>query len=798
MSTTLDIFISSKMVELKPERDALYALLPTLDYGDIKLRAWVFEEDAPAAEQSIRQIYLKALQNSALYIGLFWNQYGEWTIDEFDRAGEWGIERHIYVKDVDADQRVPELTNFLNKNGDVQHGLTAKWFKTTDELLAAVKQTLDEWVKIYRSGPKGDATGYLYKTAPEIVERADKLIGRDDLITKVEKLLHANGKVLLQGFSGTGKTALAAEIAAQHAPVLWVRAGRHDSAALFEALARPFDVQMEMAKQSEDGKIRLLRSLLISQGIKLLVVDDVWNGQALQAVIKAVPPTIPLFVTSRRRYGVDEIIKIDDLVPEKAVELLSFHARKDHTQDSSAFDLCKFLGHLAFAVRIAGITLKMRTWKPDELQQRINNPAELALPLDLHEPGRENVAKLIQVSLDAVDDETKTVFLVCGAFFDTTFTMELLWRYFAGEPEVSDEMLAQIRTANPQLPDDMPADELRPLIQNTIMAQQDTRSLNDILTRLADSGLIDYIPETDDRIPHYRLHDLAYSYAAAQNDADRRSRALDACLLYMRRYTEPSPQTFRNMRPVLDNLLGASAWAFAAGRYAESEDFAWKLYIEGSNILDYDCFYITALALLKRSVKAAQQRGDKSQEGKHHNHLGTAYHKLGNYNLAIEQYEDALEISRSLGDQRAEGNALGNLGIAYDGLGDYPRAIKQFEATLAIARTIGNPHAEGNALGNLGNAYLNLKDYTRAIEHHQAALAIRRAIGERQAESNHISKMEKAYDTRRNYPRALDFFSQSRAIFAALGLQHLVEQTDRNITISRARMEKQPPPNAPE
>jgi hypothetical protein len=49
MTTTLDVFISSKMVELKAERDALYDLLPTLDYGDIKLHAWVFEEDAPAS-----------------------------------------------------------------------------------------------------------------------------------------------------------------------------------------------------------------------------------------------------------------------------------------------------------------------------------------------------------------------------------------------------------------------------------------------------------------------------------------------------------------------------------------------------------------------------------------------------------------------------------------------------------------------------------------------------------------------------------------------------------------------------
>ena len=77
VSTTLDVFISSKMQELKPERDALFALLKGLDYGDIKLNAWVFEQDAPASSRTIRDIYLRALQNSALYIGLLWNEFGD-------------------------------------------------------------------------------------------------------------------------------------------------------------------------------------------------------------------------------------------------------------------------------------------------------------------------------------------------------------------------------------------------------------------------------------------------------------------------------------------------------------------------------------------------------------------------------------------------------------------------------------------------------------------------------------------------------------------------------------------------
>jgi tetratricopeptide (TPR) repeat protein len=68
--------------------------------------------------------------------------------------------------------------------------------------------------------------------------------------------------------------------------------------------------------------------------------------------------------------------------------------------------------------------------------------------------------------------------------------------------------------------------------------------------------------------------------------------------------------------------------------------------------------------------------------------------------------------------------ALGNLGIAYDSLGQYERAIDFYEQHLAIAREIGDRAGEGRALGNLGNAYYNLGQYDRALEQYGQAVAL--------------------------------------------------------------------------
>ncbi|GIV81058.1 MAG: hypothetical protein KatS3mg051_0412 [Anaerolineae bacterium] len=64
MTAPLYVFVSSKMRELAAERQALRELIPALSNDVVTLQAWVFEEDAPATDRSIRQVYLDALKRS--------------------------------------------------------------------------------------------------------------------------------------------------------------------------------------------------------------------------------------------------------------------------------------------------------------------------------------------------------------------------------------------------------------------------------------------------------------------------------------------------------------------------------------------------------------------------------------------------------------------------------------------------------------------------------------------------------------------------------------------------------------
>jgi eukaryotic-like serine/threonine-protein kinase len=147
----LRVFVSSKMQELAPERQALKAALDAL-----KVDAWVFEQDAGARPVSIEKAFLEEVEAADLYIGLFWKGYGDYTIEEYEHARRLGKDCLIYEKRAALNgQRDPRLQEFLDRLGNVEKGLTIKWFDDSLQLSEAIKDDVQRLqAKIYRERSK--------------------------------------------------------------------------------------------------------------------------------------------------------------------------------------------------------------------------------------------------------------------------------------------------------------------------------------------------------------------------------------------------------------------------------------------------------------------------------------------------------------------------------------------------------------------------------------------------------------------------------------------------------------------
>jgi len=171
-----------------------------------------------------------------------------------------------------------------------------------------------------------------------------------------------------------------------------------------------------------------------------------------------------------------------------------------------------------------------------------------------------------------------------------------------------------------------------------------------------------------------------------------------------------------------------------------------------------------ALNFWQQALPIYRALKNRQGEGWTLGNLGMAYQSLGNYAKAIEYAQQHLAITREIKDRQTEGLALADLGRAYYSLGNWAKTIEYSQQSLAIAREIKDRKTEGWALGNLGRAYLYLGNSAKAIEYTQQQLAIARSIKDRKVEGNALGNLGVAYNSLGNYVQAIEYSQLSLAI----------------------------------
>jgi tetratricopeptide (TPR) repeat protein len=69
--------------------------------------------------------------------------------------------------------------------------------------------------------------------------------------------------------------------------------------------------------------------------------------------------------------------------------------------------------------------------------------------------------------------------------------------------------------------------------------------------------------------------------------------------------------------------------------------------------------------------------------------LGSAYHSLGQYQQAIEFYQQSLAIKREIGDRRGEAKAWFNLGLALENVKRESDAVDAYRNARELYQAMG-------------------------------------------------------------------------------------------------------------
>jgi len=132
--------------------------------------------------------------------------------------------------------------------------------------------------------------------------------------------------------------------------------------------------------------------------------------------------------------------------------------------------------------------------------------------------------------------------------------------------------------------------------------------------------------------------------------------------------------------------------------------------------------YSKALSFYQEALNIARERNDKVEISACYNNIGVVFKELGSSLKALDYIERAIRIDKELNNRLFLSVELNNLGIIshrkalFSGSDeDFFMALNYFEDSLELAQEMKDVRTEVRALNNIGNVYLDLGKYNNAL-----------------------------------------------------------------------------------
>ncbi len=174
-----------------------------------------------------------------------------------------------------------------------------------------------------------------------------------------------------------------------------------------------------------------------------------------------------------------------------------------------------------------------------------------------------------------------------------------------------------------------------------------------------------------------------------------------------------------------------------------------------------------ALKIYFEALNVFREVGHIGLQARTLNNIGLLYSKLGDSRKAIEYHLDAIVFRKLVVDQGGEAQSLNSLGSAYSDVGERQLALENFNKALKIRRERGEFREEAIVLNNIGLVYRELGDTARAIGSFERSLILRRRAGDRYGEATTLNNLGMVVSE--TEPRsAIKHYEDALAIFAEL------------------------------
>ncbi|MBV1851923.1 AfsR/SARP family transcriptional regulator [Catellatospora tritici] len=622
------------------------------------------------------------------------------------------------------------------------------------------------------SSPEQAASGAVHPVPAQLPPVPADFTGRAEHVDQLVTALRPGEEVLpavqvIAGPGGTGKSTLAARVAHQLAadfPDGQLYAELHG---MSDAPAEPTEVLARFLRalgvdqsQLPDGageRSDLYRSLL-AQRRMLIVLDDAGSEAQVRPLLPGVTGSAVLVTSRDRLPGLAGAVltELPMLDPGEALQLLRRLAGTERIDADlgAAARIIEYCDGLPLALRIVSARLAGRRALP--LRLLADKLADESRRLNHLSVGDVGVRSTIEVSYRTLEADARSVLRRLGYF---------------GVPDFSPWVVSWL-------------------------AESSLTDAEELVERLVDEHLVEFVGVDRMGGMRYRLHDLIRLYARecavieepTSELTDAVARALHGWLALINRAAAESPPAEMRWRrapsnffPVDDEvtaLVIADPWdwfeaeqsALAAGVERAGALGMYDLVCEFASARNASAFMGTnrfeaRSRVVEAALSAARKAGQPHDEAVILTELGQLRYDQDHYADARRHFRASLSLFRDLDDQPGQAAALAGLGIACREPGRLAEGIHFLDQAVALLHEAGDDTGIGYARRLAGSIRLELGDYPGAWDDLFESLAAYRRVGSRLGEGHTLRTLGLYHRARDEWDRARELCEQSVEIF---------------------------------
>ena len=716
----LRVFVSSTLEELAPERAAARAAIE-----DLRLTPVMFE--LGARPHPPRDLYRAYLEQSHVFIGIYWRRYG-WIApgesvsgleDEYLLSGT--RPRLIYIKgsDPDVDPRLAELIERIRADESASYRV----FTSDHELRALIQDDLavllTERFEQAAAPPDGRLPEWARTNLPT---PRNPLIGREvelglacDLLTQ-----DSVGLVTLLGPGGSGKSRLALEIGLE-------LLGRFSDGIFLVPLETIGDADLVVPTIARTLQVpgapqrEALDELAASIGDShlLLLLDNfeqvVGAGSAISLLLERCPRLVvlatsrtPLRIQGERRLEVQPLPvpassehNLQSLSQYAAVALFIQRAQWvlpefAVTRENAPIvaEICARLDGLPLAIELAAA--RLRLLPPHELLARLTRSFDVLHTGARDLPERQRTLRgTIDWSHELLDEQARTVFRRLSVF--------------SGGATL--EAAEAVATAADDLEGD-PLHLIASLVDDSMVGSSVSAS-GDLRIEMLDT-----------------MRDYASEQLAGSGEEDRVRQVHAEWFTSLAERAGPhlsGPEEAKwaaHLEAEHPNLRSALDWSAS-----HDPDLALRICASIWRFWESHGYIVEGRQWLERAVAGAGEGSPPLASALHAAAAFACY--LGDYPSARSHVDRALSIWEKTANERGTARAFNEIGVIAMYEGHYQEAEQALDRALKIKRELGDPVTIANSLTNLGLVASYKGDLERAEELHRESLTIYGRHGDR-------------------------------------------------------------------